>query len=159
MLGAFLVGMFVAGSVLSALQTDTTSAMQAKKVLNMAQDVSIGKKFVIDDISIANPDAVLYAFGCTDLPASLECSLTACTPDDMSVCVCEKLTAQELADPPEELQSIVAEGRTERLHGCETLSLRYPVRGFLRIQPSARIKVQQMEYENVASIVLEEVVT
>ncbi len=137
MLGAFILGMFVAGSVMSQIQADTTSAMQAKKIFNMVHDVSLGKKFIVDDITMANPDAAIYVFGCRDYPSDAECSIPSCTSGDLSICVCVGST----------------------FHGCQTESYRYPIRGYQKIQSSARIRVEQKDYEGAASIVIEAVVS
>lgn len=121
---------------MSKIQADVSSAMQAKKIFNMVHDISLGKKFIVDDITIANPNAVLYVFGCSDYPSDTECTFPTCNAGDFSICVCEGST----------------------FHGCQTESYRYPVRGYQRIQSSARIRVEQKDYEGVASIVIEAVV-
>jgi hypothetical protein len=136
-MAAFLAGMFIAGSIIADIQADTTSAMQAKKIFSMTYDVSLGKRFVVDDISIANPNAVMYVFGCRDYPQDAGCELPTCSYGDLSICVCEGAT----------------------FHGCQTESYKYPVRGYQRIQSSARIRIEQKEFEGALSMVIEAVVT
>ena len=133
---AFIAGMFIAASLLSSLQADTSSAVQANKIFNMVRDVSLGKKFMVNDIAISNPDAILYVFGCMNYPSDAECDVEKCSGDDLSICVCEE----------------------DKLYGCQTESYRYPVRGYVRIKETARIRVERKDIDGVNSIVIEEVV-
>lgn len=134
---AFIGGIFLASSVLAALQTDTSSAIQANKIFEMTHDVAVGKKFAVGDIKIKDPAAVLYIFGCRDSPQNTECSVPACSGSALSICVCEGA----------------------ELHGCQTESYRYPVRGYVQIQGSSMIRIEIMDIEGVNSLIIQEVVS